>query len=271
MSIGVPQFNNTPDDLKPTSLWLDDKPEEIRRLSDLLAYHGLPVDIKTTSTEAEATLRQRPYDLVLVDLRLAEPTTDGLSFSRYARRLIGNKYHRTIHFVAVTNYRHGYGSAETQRDIFTYVYDKDQLSNGSSKIFVEDCLFAAADSRVRAEHPDIGQSPIPDCVGPDMLSRTHHVRCDIGYVLRFEGAQALVRLWRRGKPGERTIRVFSRSFLNERGLAAAGQPLRIDTYETESDKAVITRIVPLQEHTKRSRRCLVREIDMGRFRDGSAQ
>jgi hypothetical protein len=248
---------------RPATLWVDDKPAEIDTLRNMLTDHGVLVEIATSSAEAKAEVRKRPYDLMVVDFRL-DGHEDGISFARYARQLMAIKYHRTIHFGAVTNFRHLYGE-DSQREVFTFVYDKSDLWNGKSKAFLEDCLFAAADSRIRAEYPELRLNPPPVFLLRDSVE---HVRCDVGYVLRLEGSQALVRLWRRSVPGERTIRVFDRCFLSERRVSEPGQPLRIDTFVTKQDKAYITLISPLHESTDRSPRRVAGEIDLQQFRGG---
>jgi CheY-like chemotaxis protein len=244
----------------PIGLWVDDRPSEILALSELLRDNGILVDIASTYAEAKAEIKNQCYDLMLVDLRLDE--LDGISFSRYARRWVADKYHRTVHFGAVTNFKHEYGE-QSQRDSFLFVYDKGDLANGQKKRFLEDCLFSAADSRIRGEYPGLIENRVPRHVDPRLVV---HVRCDVGYVLGIEGSQCWVRLWRRGSPLERTIRVFDRTFLSRRGVEAQGQPFRIDTFEGKTDKAITTFLVPLCNGVDRVRKRIAPDIDLERFR-----
>ncbi len=248
-----------PDVDRPIALWVDDRPPEVYRLRDMLVNQGLIIKIAATSAEAKAEVRDQPYDLILVDLRLDE--MDGISVAKYARQLIANKYRRSIHFGAVTNFKHEYGE-HSQRELFTFIYEKSDLLNGKSKAFVEDCLFAAADSRIRAGYPELSKPPFLPHANPDSVS---HVRCDVGYVLDVGGPQVRVRLWRRGNPLERTIRLFARSYLSNRGVTGTGQPFRIDTFQSRSDQALVTLVTPLYESSDRLTRRVARDVDLEQF------
>ena len=137
---------------RPRSLWVDDRPDEISKLQHMLIHNGMLVDIVDSFHKAKEEVRGRPYDLMLLDLRLDE--SDGIKLSHYARQVISRKFSRRIHFIAVTNFKHEY-TDELHKDGFTFVYEKDELKNGKSKTFVEDCLFSAADSRVRVGYPKL--------------------------------------------------------------------------------------------------------------------
>ena len=249
----------------PLSLWVDDRLPEIQRLRLMLRRFGLRVRTAASSEKAKGEVRDRPFDLLLMDLRLDE--SNGIEVMRYARKIADQKYQRSIHFIAVTNFKDAYAE-ELRNNDFTFVYEKGELKNGKSKTFVEDCLFSAADSRIRADYPVLKEKPPLKSVDPKSFE---HVCCDVGYVLRLEYAEVLARLWRCGDPRKRAIRVFDRSFLGKRGVREEGQPFRIDTFEGREDKAHVTLITPLHEAKDRSRRRIASEIDLERFREGTGE
>lgn len=254
-----------PDARRTLGLWVDDRPPEIVGLQLMLIRNGLHVRIAESYDSAKTEIRERPFDLMLLDLQLDK--SDGIDLLHYARTMADKKFGRSIHFIVVTNFKHEY--ADKLRDNgFTFLYEKDQLKNGKSKTFVEDCLFCAVDSRMRADYPGLREKLVPPSVEPESVT---HLCCDVGYVLRQEHTEVLARLWRCGVPGKRTIRIFDRSFLRERGIKEQGQPFRIDTCEGREDKALVTYITPLHEPMERSRRRIVPEIDLERFREDTGK
>lgn len=244
----------------PLGLWVDDQPPEILRLQLMLIHNGLHVRIAESFDKAKGEVRERPFDLMILDLRLDK--SDGIELLRYARTVTDKKHRRPIHFIAVTNFKHQY-MEELRNNDFTFVYEKDELKDGRSKIFVEDCLFCAVDSRMRADYPELTKQPVLQSVEPESVK---HVCCDVGYILRQEHTELLVRLWRCGAPGKRTIRIFDRSFLRERGVSEEGQPFRVDTFEGKEDMSLVTQITPLHQSMQRLRRRVAPEIDLERFR-----
>jgi PAS domain S-box-containing protein len=65
-------------------LVLDDEPEVVGILAELLSIDNHLVDTATTAAMAMDKLQQRPYDLILSDLRM--PETDGATFYRELQR-----------------------------------------------------------------------------------------------------------------------------------------------------------------------------------------
>lgn len=245
-----------------SSLWVDDKPEQIARLQTLLFNYGIAVTVVDTYERAQAAVRDNPYDLILVDLVL-DGEHDGIGISRYARRILDTVHRRATHFGVVTNFRDQLGR-QSEEELFEFVYEKEHLKNGKSKQFAEDCMFSAADARLRAESPAINDERCPRGLTPD---QARFVRCDIGVVLGVEGGDAWVRLWRRSKPKERTIRVFDRGFLARQGVKEVGQPLRIDMYESIEDGAQWTLLTAVGDASDRVRQRIAEDVDLELFRD----
>ena len=63
-----------------TILVVDDEPSIVRGLTRLLRHEGYAVTAASNGCEALAQLHQRPYDVILTDLRM--PELDGCAFMR---------------------------------------------------------------------------------------------------------------------------------------------------------------------------------------------
>ena len=60
----------------PTILLVDDEPDIVLTLQDLLEGEGYQIDVATTGTDALERVKECAYDAVLLDIRL--PDIDGL-------------------------------------------------------------------------------------------------------------------------------------------------------------------------------------------------
>ncbi|HAR43785.1 MAG: hypothetical protein A2X56_01380 [Nitrospirae bacterium GWC2_57_13] len=84
---------------KPVILCVDDKPENLKLLENILIPRGYEVVSAASGEEALLKIKTLTIDLVLLDLMM--PEMDGLQVSR---KIKGNKKHRNIPIVMLTAY-----------------------------------------------------------------------------------------------------------------------------------------------------------------------
>jgi CheY-like chemotaxis protein len=70
---------------QPRVLVVDDEPDTCANLSDILSELGYTVDVAHNGLEALALVRQHPYDVALLDLRM--PGMDGVELYRKIKQL----------------------------------------------------------------------------------------------------------------------------------------------------------------------------------------
>ena len=84
---------------KPVILCVDDKPENLKLLENILIPRGYEVVSAASGEEALLKIKTLTIDLVLLDLMM--PEMDGLQVSR---KIKGNKKYRKIPIVMLTAY-----------------------------------------------------------------------------------------------------------------------------------------------------------------------
>lgn len=95
----LPGENNANTLKKPVILCVDDKPENLKLLENILAPRGYEVVSAASGEEALRKIKTLTIDLVLLDLMM--PEMDGLQVSR---KIKGNKKYRKIPIVMLTAY-----------------------------------------------------------------------------------------------------------------------------------------------------------------------
>ena len=236
--------------LKIRVFWLDDEPDTVISLVDDLEKEGLEVELFAESDIALSDISQamyngngKMYHVGIADLLLRDEV--GENGSRFTRKVISlykNNKDVPARVGYVTEHEDEVPRDELLNTPFVFRYDKADIRNHMFQGFARDLKRNAI--KFQADLSALEYNNKYEPRKPD-LKDIEQVDTLFAYIHKIEGRYVWVRMWDPTKLMSEATRIYSREFLEERGIHSVGQALRICTFKDRKTKDIVQTCEPI--------------------------